>query len=152
MLLKRGAVSKLIFYQWCFSSFSEIKDVVLFLSIPPNSLKLLFVTIYPRATKGNTITFPVTKINVGGGYDHTTGVFTCPSAGYYVFHWSVTSSDSNQRCSSAIVKNGAEVIGNEIGGNQATFYMNRNDRAWINATSDCSIVPNHSSFSGYKLI
>lgn len=152
MLLKRGAVSKLIFYQRCFLSFSEIKDVVLFLSIPRESLHLMYVTIYPQATKGTTISFPRTKMNVGGGYDHSTGVFTCPSDGYYVFHWRVTSSDINKRCSSAIVKNGAEVIGNEFGGNQATFDMNRNDRAWIKATSDCSIVPNYSSFSGFKLI
>lgn len=74
---------KLIFYQWCISCFSEIKDVVLFLSIPPPSIKLFFMTVHARATKGNTVTFPVTKINVGGGYDHTTGVFTCPSDGYY---------------------------------------------------------------------
>lgn len=152
MLLKRGAVSKLIFYQRCFSSFSEIKDVVLFLSIPRNAMHLFYGTVYPQATKGNTILFPVTKMNIGAGYDPNTGVFTCPSDGYYVFHWRITSSDSNKRCSSAIVKNGAEVIGNEIGGNQATFDMNRNDRAWIKATSDCSIVSNYSSFSGFKLI
>lgn len=134
------------------SQISKIKDVVLFLSIPRESLHLMYVTIYPQATKGTTISFPRTKMNVGGGYDHNTGVFTCPSDGYYVFHWRVTSSDINKRCSSAIVKNGAEVIGNEFGGNQATFDMNRNDRAWIKATSDCSIVPNYSSFSGFKLI
>lgn len=127
--------------------FSEIKDAVLFLATPR------FVpSFWNFRTTQSTIKFEVEKINIGGGYDSNTGVFTCPSDGYYVFHWSVTSTDINKRCSSAIMKNGVEVIGNEVGGNQATFHMNRNDRAWIKATSDCSLVYNHSSFSGFKLI
>lgn len=130
-----------------FFFFSAIKRTVLFLAIPTK-----YFWIYPIATQRNTIKFPLAKINIGGGYDSNTGVFTCPSDGYYIFHWSVTSTDSNKRCSSEIVMNGAEVIGNEIGGNQATFHMNRNDRAWIKATSNCTIVPYHSSFSGFKLI
>lgn len=129
------------------SQITAIKRTVLFLAIPTK-----YFWIYPIATQRNTIKFPLAKINIGGGYDSNTGVFTCPSDGYYIFHWSVTSTDSNKRCSSEIVMNGAEVIGNEIGGNQATFHMNRNDRAWIKATSNCTIVPYHSSFSGFKLI
>lgn len=138
------------------SSFSAIKESVLFLAIPKLVRKVIYfhlhVIVNPTTTQSAIIKFPVAKINVGGGYDNNTGVFTCPSDGYYVFHWSVTSTDSNKRCSSAIIKNGAEIIGNEVGGNQATFHMNRNDKAWIKATSDCTIVCYHSSFSGFKLI
>lgn len=135
---------------WIF--FPEIKDAVLFLATPRFVRSFWnFRTNNPVATQ-STIKFEVEKINIGGGYDSNTGVFTCPSDGYYVFHWSVTSTDINKRCSSAIMKNGVEVIGNEVGGNQATFHMNRNDRAWIKATSNCSLVYNHSSFSGFKLI
>lgn len=136
---------------WIF--FSEIKDVVLFLAIP----RLFHTGVWssmkynPVATQ-RTIKFEVEKINIGGGYDSNTGVFTSPSDGYYVFHWSVTSTNSTYHCPSAIMKNGVEVIGNEVGGNLATFHMNRNDRAWIKATTDCTLLYNHSSFSGFKLI
>lgn len=137
---------------------STIKESVLFLAIPKLVTKHFYWPIRynysanPTTTQSSMIKFPVAKINVGGGYDNNTGVFTCPSNGYYVFHWSVTSTDNTKRCSSAIIKNGVEIIGNEVGGNQATFHMNRNDRAWIKATSDCTIVCYHSSFSGFKLI
>lgn len=135
------------------SQITAIKSSVLFLAIPKKQkIPYWFVYRNPSATQDNTIIFPLAKINIGGGYDSNTGVFTCPSDGYYVFHWSVTSTDNTKRCSSAIIKNGAEIIGNEVGGNQATFHMNRNDRAWIKATSNCTIVPYHSSFSGFKLI
>lgn len=136
---------------WIF--FPEIKDAVLFLATPRffHTAFWTSIIINPVATQ-STIKFEVEKINIGGGYNNNTGVFTSPSDGYYVFHWSVTSTNINKRCSSAIMKNGVEVIGNEVGGNQATFHMNRNDRAWIKATSNCSLVYNHSSFSGFKLI
>lgn len=133
--------------------FPEIKDAVLFLAIP----RLFHTGVWssmkynPVATQ-RTIKFEVEKINIGGGYDSNTGVFTSPSDGYYVFHWSVTSTNSTYHCPSAIMKNGVEVIGNEVGGNLATFHMNRNDRAWIKATTDCTLLYNHSSFSGFKLI
>lgn len=134
------------------SQITNINDAVLFLATPRYSPgNWNFWNNNPVATQ-STIKFEVEKINIGGGYDSNTGVFTCPSDGYYVFHWSVTSTDINKRCSSAIMKNGIEEIGNEVGGNQATFHMNRNDRAWIKATSNCSLVYNHSSFSGFKLI
>lgn len=137
------------------SQITAIKSSDLFLAIPKKIHSHWFgFHLYsnPSATQDITIIFPLAKINIGGGYDINTGVFTCPSDGYYVFHWSVTSTDNTKRCSSAIIKNGAEIIGNEVGGNQATFHMNRNDRAWIKATSNCTIVPYHSSFSGFKLI
>lgn len=137
------------------SQITAIKSSVLFLAIPKklfNPSHWMSHHYNPSATQDNTIIFPLAKINIGGGYDSYTGVFTCPSDGYYVFHWSVTATDNTKRCSSAIIKNGAEIIGNEVGGNQATFHMNRNDRAWIKATSNCTIVPYHSSFSGFKLI
>lgn len=151
--LRDFCISKNCFDQIFF--FSAIKESVLFLAIPkpvPSNFFGFIWHVEPTATPSTIIKFPVAKINVGGGYDSNTGVFTCPSDGYYVFHWSITSTDSSKRCSSAIIKNGDEVIGNELGGNQATFHMNTNDRAWIKATSNCTIVSYHSSFSGFKLI
>lgn len=132
------------------SQLSKVTNPVIFLADYRSSG--WWMTTPPPITINQGIKFPLVKINVGGGYDNTTGVFTCPSDGYYALHWSVTSTDDRNRCSSAIIKNGVEVIGNEVGGNLATFLMNRNDRAWIKATSSCTVVPNHSSFSGFKIL
>lgn len=125
---------------------SEVTNPVIFLADYRTSVW----TTPPPMTINQGIKFPLVKINVGGGYDNTTGVFTCPSDGYYALHWSVTSTDDRNRCSSAIINNGVEVIGNLVGGSLATFHMNRNDRAWIKATSSCTVV--HSSFSGFKIL
>lgn len=57
------------------------------------------------------------KINIGGGYDSNIGVFICLFDGYYVFYWSVIFIDINKCCFLVIMKNGVEVIGNEVGGN-----------------------------------
>lgn len=98
------------------------------------------------------VKLPLVKINVGGGYDQNTGVFTCPSDGYYVFHWTLSSHDNNKRCFTEIIKNNVVQIGNTDGGNLATFHMNRNDKAWIKSTSSCIFNGHQSSFSGFKLI
>lgn len=129
---------------------SEVTNPVIFLAIPQRT-GWLFIQ-GPTIYKNDVVKFPVIKINVGGGYDSNTGVFTCPSDGYYAVHWSVASIDDKNRCFSEIVKNGAEVIGNEIGGNLATFHMNRNDRVWIKANSNCTTVYYQSSFSGFKIM
>lgn len=136
--------------------FLEIQDSVIFLAIPKKRTTAVIRGVHyyaePVATPNTIIKFQLAKINVGGGYDNNTGVFTCPSDRYYVFHWNVTSTNSTNHCFSEIIKNGAGVIGNEVGGNQATFHMNRNDRAWIKATSSCNLIAYHSSFSGFILI
>ena len=138
-----------------FYIFLFIKDSVIFLATPrtvPESYWNMQRQVYPSVAFNSLIKFPEVKINVGGGYDQTTGVFTCPSEGYYIFHWSVTSANHEQTCSSAVLKNGIEIIGNEIGGNLGAFHLNKNDRTWIKAKSNCTIVHDHSSFSGFKII
>lgn len=133
--------------------FLFIEDSVIFLAIPRRvTISIWNFKFHQSATSNFLIKFEEVKINVGGGYDQTTGVFTCPSEGYYVFHWSVTSANHEQPCSSAILKNGIEIIWNEIGGNLGAFHLNKNDRTWIKAKSNCSIVSDHSSFSGFKII
>ena len=36
--------------------------------------------------QGGVVTFDLLLTSVGGGYNVSTGVFTCPQAGYYMFH------------------------------------------------------------------
>ena len=45
-------------------------------------------------TAGQTITFDDVTTNIGDAFDAPTGVFTCPVTGVYVFHASITSSDT----------------------------------------------------------
>ena len=91
------------------------------------------------------------KLNVGDDYSPNTGVFTSPSEGYHVFHWAVTSFNE-KHCSSAIAKNGEEIVWSEDGANLATLHLNKYDRTWIKTTSNCTLMFKHASFSGFKII
>lgn len=138
-----------------FFTLSEVTNAVIFLAIPEDGINNVGIWSFktrPNIVSNDVVKFPLIKLNVGGGYDNNTGVFTCPSDGYYAVHWSVATTDDSNRCSSAVMKNGVAMIGNEIGGNLATFHMNRNDRAWIRATSNCTVLSYHSSFSGFKIL
>ena len=42
---------------------------------------------------GQTLRFDGAITNIGDGFDLLTGVFTCPSDGFYYFHASITSSE-----------------------------------------------------------
>jgi hypothetical protein len=133
-------------------------DPVVFLAIPNHQHKYTIIWNFQGfkdqilSDQNGAVKFGAVKINVGGGYNSNTGTFTSPSDGYYTFHCSLTSYNVSNPCSSTIVKNGNQMIGNEVGGNMATFHMNTNDRTWIKANSNCNYIVNyHSSFSGFKI-
>lgn len=135
-------------------TFSEIEDSVIFIAIGKSSPVWWFSHFYTSSssyTSSETIKFPVLKLNVGGGYNNNTGVFTSPSEGYYVFHWAVTSINE-KHCSSAIAKNGEEIAWSEDGANLATLHLNKYDRTWIKTTLNCTLIFKHSSFYGFKII
>ena len=64
---------------------------------------------------GETVVFETVKLNLGGGYDGTTGVFTCPTDGVYIFSTSIMTYHGTQtdvektRVHTAIMKNGEEI-------------------------------------------
>lgn len=129
------------------SQITKITDLVVFLSIQRTSFSIIPVAI------DAVFHFPVVKISVGGGYDKHTGVFTCPSTGYYVFHWTLRSFNKDHSCSTEIIKNNVFQMSGTDGGNLATFHMNRNDKVWIKSISSSCISFGHlSSFSGFKLM
>lgn len=124
--------------------------MVVFLAVP---IRTFDFWIGANVVADTVVKFPLVKIDVGGGYDNNTGVFTCPSDGYYVFHWTLSSHDNSKRCFTEIIKNNVVQIGNTDGGNLATFHMNRNDNVWIKSTfTSCNFNGHQSSFSWFKLI
>ena len=64
-------------------------------------------------TIGETVVFENVLLNLGGGYDATTGVFTCPMDGVYIFSTSIMtisgSHTEQTRVHVDIMKNGAEI-------------------------------------------
>ncbi|XP_062587291.1 uncharacterized protein LOC134248916 [Saccostrea cucullata] len=131
-----------------------IMDPIVFLAVPLQTFSFWPDIGFhaPTVFQNSAVKFSTVKINVGGGYNSNTGVFTCPSAGYYTFHWSLTSYRNEHRCTSAIVKNGNEIMWNEDGSNMATFHMNINDQTFIRASANCTTVSFRSSFSGFKIV
>jgi hypothetical protein len=51
-------------------------------------------------TKHQTIIYDSVDLNIGNGYDKTTGKFTTPSSGLYVFHITTGSLDSSHSIAS----------------------------------------------------
>ncbi|XP_061163310.1 uncharacterized protein LOC133172443 [Saccostrea echinata] len=63
---------------------------------------------YMRHTEVNpgphhTLIFDVPVTNVGGGYNHYSGTFTVPSAGVYVFSWTIACSNGGYIYSEIVV-------------------------------------------------
>ena len=46
-----------------------------------------YATVDQEAIEGDIILFAGIEVNVGGGYDNDTSVFTCPQSGYYYVYF-----------------------------------------------------------------
>ena len=105
------------------------------------------------SVKANSVLqFPLLLLNVGGGFDLHSGVFTSPSEGYYVFHWKVDVSSLFGRtgCIIVIEKNGVNIFPlGQAYGNMIILHLNKHDRTWVKTTSDCIYVS--AMFSGFKI-
>jgi len=106
--------------------------------------------------------------NEGQGYDPDTGIFTCPSPGFY--HFSVHLSTYG-RAQCAIVKNGQSVVSlyhttlglkekcSQMASISSVIQLSENDRVWVNlpAPEPCSrndifaTADNDSVFVGFAL-
>ena len=104
--------------------------------------------------------------NEGGGYSGSTGIFTCPSSGVYVFIWTIRT-EHGKYCGANLSINGnvqskirARVY---LGGVSAdnvysmatmsgTFRLTKGDQVWIRS-QDCNyfaLAPDNA-FSGWKV-
>ena len=100
--------------------------------------------------------------NIGDGYSPSSGVFTSPSDGDYVFTWSTMNSGDTTDCSAYIYKNGVKLLltyaverggsYNEVASNTAVFHLSVGDTVWIQ-TSSCGSFAGYpyTAFSGWKL-
>ena len=109
------------------------------------------------------VIFNNVKVNVGGGYDGTTGIFTCPESGVYVFDWSVLTK-ANKYFHTELVVNGTRQAVNNLHASslkhrQATTMtiveLNKSDAVWIQQYAHYVGQFAHGNdwtkFSGYKL-
>ena len=104
--------------------------------------------------------------NEGGAYSGSTGIFTCPSDGAYVFTWSFLTSYKNS-CHVFLSKNGT--IQTTLDGHvnlqglssytvytpatmSGTFRLSKGEMVWIHANRCGSFLGSpYNAFSGWKL-
>lgn len=108
-----------------------------------------------------TLVFPVVITNVGNRYNPSTGVFTAPTAGIYVFFVNVHGYSSNDMLTD-IVLNGVKQVRtlsennpnyNSAGPNLAVLTLQKEDTVWVKHYAGDGYVDNgHSTtFSGFLL-
>ncbi|XP_048767991.2 complement C1q and tumor necrosis factor-related protein 9A-like [Ostrea edulis] len=108
--------------------------------------------------------------NKGAGYDSSSGVFTAPSAGVYVFYVSITSYSDNEINVDITLNGYSQVTARDKGGsgrinysysysyqtgtNMATLSLKRRDRVWVQYTAGTGYssksVPT-TTFSGFLI-
>ncbi|XP_062573354.1 collagen alpha-2(VIII) chain-like, partial [Saccostrea cucullata] len=99
------------------------------------------ITSSHSSWSGSTLVFPKIIFDTGGGYNPTTGMFTAPVEGHYVFFVSVQSYGTND-IRVDIVLNGESKVrtmaygsgGNEYheaGVNLAVLRLNQGDKVWV---------------------
>ncbi|KAL4235757.1 hypothetical protein ACF0H5_004149 [Mactra antiquata] len=120
-----------------------------------------------RLTKGSKtypgnqiIPFDEVKYNYGNGYDPSTGIFTAPKSGTYLFNFNVQSTYSMDAHVCLIVDGTLRLTavagkGHRItGGNTGIAYMEEGMMAWVRTTSLRSLYgiwPHRTTFSGVIL-
>ena len=109
------------------------------------------------------IHFDYVRTNNGKAYNNNTAVFTAPSNGVYVFHWTITNKDRSFMNVEIIVK--GQVYGKAmadaynhadyaVAANLAVIALQRGDLVWIRSGTWHSGVlagDYYSTFSGYRL-
>uniref|UniRef100_K1Q625 Caprin-2 n=1 Tax=Magallana gigas TaxID=29159 RepID=K1Q625_MAGGI len=110
---------------------------------------------------GNILVFPHVVTNNGNGYNPSTGKFTAPTDGTYVFFLTVVS-NSNKFIYMNIVHNGADkvrTIGHEsaqymTGTNMAVLQLVKGDSVWVSRRHGKGYFSEsapYTTFSGFLL-
>ncbi|XP_077980421.1 uncharacterized protein LOC144435687 [Glandiceps talaboti] len=115
-----------------------------------------------RVSSDTTIIYNKVYSNIGNGYDVSTGKFTCPVSGMYVFMISALRYPNNDNLFVCIMKNTTKLpcvfansSGNrESGANSVIIDVQQGDEIWARLGSGHSLFSNtngFTTFSGYLL-
>ncbi|XP_062584987.1 uncharacterized protein LOC134246625 [Saccostrea cucullata] len=95
--------------------------------------------------------------NIGSGYDNSSGIFTVPTTGFYVFSWSIETFGQLTEC--VLLKNGLQ-IGTSKSDQASSYYdtttsfavvhLTINDKVWIKVKSGRAEAM-HTMFSGWMI-
>ena len=112
------------------------------------------------ATNGRVVFGPV-DLNEGNGYDPSTGIFTAPTKGIYVFDWT-TKTQKGKYANTSLVVNGKFKSWNHCDDSASKTYLScskmtvvklkQGEKVWIGVFGGpANIYTKYTSFSGYKL-
>jgi hypothetical protein len=116
-----------------------------------------FHAVAYSSTGVSTIIFDHVITNIGDGYDNTTGVFTVPTTGLYVFPWTIET--YGQLTEGALLINGKQEglsKAHQKSSNYDTttsfvvLNLTVNDRVWVKVNRGRAEA-RHSMFSGWKI-
>lgn len=119
------------------------------------------ITTLSSTWAGSTLVFPHVVTNNGNGYNPSTGTFTAPTDGTYVFFLTVTPHELNALYLD-IVQNGVSKVRSmshgfsryQMGSNMAVLQLDEGDSVWIRRLAGQSYysysVP-VTTFSGFRL-
>nr|XP_022310563.1 complement C1q tumor necrosis factor-related protein 3-like [Crassostrea virginica] len=107
------------------------------------------------------IVFETVGLNEGKGYDHSTGKFTAPASGMYVFDWTIMTQLGKYAYTAIYVNGDAKSFSHCYDGTSKTYVscskmtvvkLNKGDKVWIGVFSGpANMYATYTSFSGYKL-
>ncbi|XP_056019589.1 complement C1q tumor necrosis factor-related protein 2-like [Ostrea edulis] len=111
--------------------------------------------------KGSKVVFETVDLNEGLGYDASSGVFTAPHSGIYVFDWTIVTLREKGALTSVVV-NGPYKSWNYCNDRTKNLWLScskttviklkQGDKVWIGVYSGpADIHKQYTSFSGYKL-
>ncbi|XP_062570772.1 complement C1q-like protein 4 [Saccostrea cucullata] len=109
------------------------------------------------SSSGAVIRFNTVKINHGNAFSTSNYRFTAPSAGLYVFSWSI-SVHSSYNGNSRLMKDGSIYHQTHCQrtyqqcGSTITIWLNKNNQVWVTSgVSSFYALGTYSSFSGWKI-
>lgn len=124
------------------------------------NLNVAFTAVPSKAYSykaGDIIRFDTIKTNVGNGFNNGTYRFTAPSAGMYVFSWSLAIPSNNRGQHNLMINgHGYQILfcqhSYQQCGSTVTVSLKKYDQVWIKCLFDkIHIYGHYSSFSGWRL-
>ncbi|XP_065927102.1 putative leucine-rich repeat-containing protein DDB_G0290503 isoform X1 [Magallana gigas] len=115
---------------------------------------------------GDTLVFPAVIYSEGTGYNPSTGIFTAPTAGTYVFYVSVQSANQKYIYLDIVMNgyskvkamawygSGSSISIYQTGTNLVILHLQTGDRVWVKRSAGTGYQSNFipiTTFSGFKL-